>query len=138
MNCILNLENTKATQQLKEILERNDVSLHADMMCDATEIRVEAVKRNMGIAYVIKEAVKNELAKKELYEVELPIELPSIKLKLVYLTGELSKIDKKFIKEYHNNSLKSFMDLLFMAGSISSKEIEELDELIKNRKDWSD
>ena len=70
------------------------------MMCDATEIRVEAVKRNMGIAYVIKEAVKNELAKKELYEVELPIELPSIKLKLVYLTGELSKIDKKFIKEY--------------------------------------
>ena len=45
---------------------------------------------------------------------------------------------KKFIKEYHNNSLKSFMDLLFMAGSISSKEIEELDELIKNRKDWSD
>lgn len=70
------------------------------MMCDATEIRVEAVKRNMGIAYVIKEAVKNELVKKELYEVELPIELPSIKLNLVYLTGELSKIDKKFIKEY--------------------------------------
>lgn len=28
------------------------------MMCDATEVRVEAVKRNMGIAYVIKEAVK--------------------------------------------------------------------------------
>lgn len=44
LNCILNLENTKATQQLREILERNNVSLHADMMCDATEIRVEAVK----------------------------------------------------------------------------------------------
>ena len=57
-------------------------------------------KRNMGIAYVIKEAVKNELVKKELYEVELPIDLPSIKLNLVYLRGELSKIDKKFIKEY--------------------------------------
>ena len=55
LNCILNLENTKATQQLREILERNNISLHADMMCDATEIRVEAVKRNMGIAYVIKE-----------------------------------------------------------------------------------
>lgn len=100
LNCILNLENTKATKKLKEILEKNKVSLHSDMMCDATEIRVEAVKRNMGIAYVIKEAVKNELVKKELYEVELPIELPSIKLNLVYLTGELSKIDKKFIKEY--------------------------------------
>ena len=57
----------------------------------------------MGIAYVIKEAVKNELVKKELYEVELPIDLPSIKLNLVYLSGELSKIDKKFIKEYLKN-----------------------------------
>ena len=100
LNCILNLENTRATKQLKETLNKNNISIQADMMCDATEIRVDAVKRNMGIAYVIKEAVKNELNNKELYEVELPIELPSIKLNLVYLTGELTKIDKKFIKEY--------------------------------------
>ena len=100
LNCILNLENTRATKQLKETLNKNNISIQADMMCDATEIRVDAVKRNMGIAYAIKEAVKNELNNKELYEVELPIELPSIKLNLVYLTGELTKIDKKFIKEY--------------------------------------
>ena len=100
LNCILNLENTKATKQLRETLDKNNISIQADMMCDATEIRVDAVKRNMGIAYVIKEAVKNELNNKELYEVELPIELPSIKLNLVYMTGELTKIDKKFIKEY--------------------------------------
>ena len=100
LNCILNLENTRATKQLRETLDKNNISIQADMMCDATEIRVDAVKRNMGIAYVIKEAVKNELNNKELYEVELPIELPSIKLNLVYLTGELTKIDKKFIKEY--------------------------------------
>ena len=100
MNCILNLENTKATQQLKRNTEKSNISIHADMMCDATEIRVEAVKRNMGIAYVIKEAVKKELNNKELYEVELPIKLPNIKLNLIYLSGELTKIDKKFIKEY--------------------------------------
>lgn len=100
LNCILNLEDTKSTKQLKEILEQNDVSIQADFMCDATEIRVEAVKRNMGIAYVIKEAVKKELTNNELYEVELPIELPSIDLNLIYLSGELTKIDKRFIKEY--------------------------------------
>lgn len=100
LNCILNLKNTKATQQLKEILEKNNVYLNENMMCDATEIRVDAVKRNMGIAYVIKEAVKKEIEQKELYEVELPIELPSIKLNLIYLSGELTKIDKTFIKEY--------------------------------------
>ncbi len=58
LNCILNLENTRATKQLKELLKKYDINIKADMMCDATEVRVEAVKKNMGIAYVIKEAVK--------------------------------------------------------------------------------
>lgn len=100
LNCILNLENTRTTKNLRETLKKYNVNIKADMKCDATEIRVQAVKRNMGIAYVIKQAVKRELDSKELYEVELPIELPSINLNLIYLKDELTKVDKKFIKEY--------------------------------------
>ena len=100
LNCILNLENTRTTKKLKELLKQHDVNIKAAVISDATEVRVDAVKRNMGIAYVIKESVKNELNRKELYEVELPIELPKLKLNLISLKGELTKIDKKFIKEY--------------------------------------
>lgn len=100
LNCILNLENTKTTKNLKEILSKYNVEIKASMISDATEVRVDAAKRNMGIAYVIKESVKKELSKKELYEVELPIELPSIKLNLINLKGELSKVDKIFIRDY--------------------------------------
>lgn len=100
LNCILNKEDTRTTQKLKALLKENNVNIKANISCDATEVRVEAVKRNMGIAYVIKESVKKELKNKELYEVQLPIELPNVKLNLVYLKGELTKVDKKFIKEY--------------------------------------
>ena len=100
LNCILNLENTKTTRNLKETLKKYNVDLKSSMVCDATEVRVDAVKRNMGIAYVIKESVKKELKNKELYEVQLPINLPNIKVNLIYLKGELTKVDKKFIKEY--------------------------------------
>lgn len=100
LNCILNLENTKTTRNLKETLKKYNVDLKASMVCDATEVRVDAVKRNMGIAYVIKASVKKELKNKELYEVQLPINLPNIKVNLIYLKGELTKVDKKFIKEY--------------------------------------
>lgn len=100
LNCILNLENTRTTKKLKELLKQHGVNIKAAVISDATEVRVDAVKRNMGIAYVIKESVKNELNRKELYEVELPIELPKLKLYLISLKGELTKIDKKFIKEY--------------------------------------
>lgn len=100
LNCILNLEDTRTTQNLQEVLQKYNVKIKADIACDATEVRVDAVKRNMGIAYVIKESVKNELEKNELYEVELPIELPSIKICVTYIRGELNKIDKKFINDY--------------------------------------
>ena len=100
LNCILNLENTRTTKKLKETLQKYNVNIKADIISDATEVRVEAVKKNMGIAYVIKESVKKELKNKELYEVELPIELPKVNVNLMYLKGELTKVDKKFIKEY--------------------------------------
>lgn len=100
LNCILNLENTRTTKKLKETLQKYNVNIKADIISDATEVRVEAVKKNMGIAYVIKEAVKKELNNKELFEVELPIELPKVKVNLMYLKGELTKVDKKFIKDY--------------------------------------
>ena len=95
LNCILNLENTRTTKKLKETLQKYNVNIKADIISDATEVRVEAVKKNMGIAYVIKEAVKKELNNKELFEVELPIELPKVKVNLMYLKGELTKVDKK-------------------------------------------
>ena len=100
LNCILNLENTRTSKKLKETLQKYDINIKANIICDAIEVRVEAVKRNMGIAYVIKEAVKKQLDKKELYEVELPIELPNVKLNLIYLKDELTNVDKKFIREY--------------------------------------
>lgn len=100
LNCILNIEDTRTSKKLKEALQKYNVNIKANLMCDATEVRVEAVKRNMGIAYVIREAVKKELDNKELYEVNLPIELPSVKLNLIYLKDELTKVDKKFINEY--------------------------------------
>ena len=51
----------------------------------------------------MKEAVKNELENKELYEVKLPIELPISKINLIYIKEQLTQSDKKFIKNYLKN-----------------------------------
>lgn len=100
LNCILNFESSKTTKELKELLKQYDINLTSTFACDATENRVEAVKRNFGIGYVIKDSVNEELNNKELYEVKLPIELPKVKLNLIYIKDEISKVGKEFIKEY--------------------------------------
>ena len=97
---IMNFNDTNTVRNLIEKLREYNVNIYPKMECDTTEIRVDAVKRNLGIGYIMKEAVKNELENKELYEVELPIKLPSVKINLIYKKGYLTKADKEFIKKY--------------------------------------
>ena len=48
----------------------------------------------------MKDAVKKEIESKELYEVNLPIELPISNVNLYYVIEHLTKADKIFIKNY--------------------------------------
>lgn len=100
---ILNFEYSSTIKKLKNILKQHNIEIEANMQYDITELRINAVKRGLGIGYVMKEAVKNELENKELYEVKLPIELPISKINLIYIKEQLTQSDKKFIKNYLKN-----------------------------------
>lgn len=100
---ILNFEYSSTIKKLKNILKQHNIEIEANMQYDITELRINDVKRGLGIGYVMKEAVKNELENKELYEVKLPIELPISKINLIYIREQLTQSDKKFIKNYLKN-----------------------------------
>lgn len=99
-NFILNYENSVSTKELFETLKQHKVSIKANLQADITEMRIEEAKEGLGIGYVMKEATEEAVKNKELYEVELPINLPSMKINLVYMEKYLTKIDKIFIKKY--------------------------------------
>lgn len=100
LQCILNFDNTISTNTLEKVLDQYKVNLKSTLFCDATEVRVQMAKNSLGIAYVMKDAVVNELKTGELHEVKIGIELPSQKLNLMYLEGQLTKADENFIKQY--------------------------------------
>jgi len=100
--CILPFDYTSTSKNLKEIVKKNDISLNVSMQIDITEVRVNAVKNGKAIGYVMKDTVKQQLQNQELYEVELPIQLPVSKLNLIYLKNYLTKADKQFIRKYLN------------------------------------
>jgi len=103
-NYILGLEYTTTSKKLLNVLKEHNINIHSNIEIDITELKIEAVKRNLGIGYVMRDAVRKELANKEIFEVELPIALPTSTLNLIYLKGQLTKADKKFIKEYLKNN----------------------------------
>lgn len=102
-NYIAGLEYTSTSKRLQRKLKEYNVNIKSTLEIDITELRINAVKRNLGISYVIKDAVKDELETKQLYEIKVPIKLPSSDLNLIYLKGQLTNADKQFIKKYLNN-----------------------------------
>ena len=99
-NFILNFDYTLTHKELLEILRKNNTNIIPKIRCDITEIRIEAAKRNMGIAYVMKKMVEKELENGELFEVKFPIKFPTTKIKIIYFKEQLTKASKKFIKKY--------------------------------------
>ena len=97
---ILGLEYTYTSRELLNLLKEYNVELNPKIKIDYTELKINEVKRGLGISYVLKEAVKKELKNKEIFEVTVPIELPTSKLNLLYLNGQLTKADKTFIRKY--------------------------------------
>lgn len=97
---ILNFEYTSTTRKLMETLAKYNISINVSMECDITELRINCAKRDLGIAYVMKESVKKDIENKELYEVTLPIKLQTSKMNLIYLKEQLTNADKIFIKKY--------------------------------------
>ncbi len=97
---ILPFESTATYKELVQCLANNNVSIKSSTEMDITESRVAAVKEGLGIGYVMKQAVKEELENGELYEVDIPLNLPKAQINLIYMDGRLTKADKKFINEY--------------------------------------
>ena len=97
---INNYDYRSSTLKLNELLKKYDVKIEKAISCTNEEIKVKAAKLRLGIAYVIKDTVKEDLKNHELYEVKVPFELPKTNINLVYMKNRLTKVDKKFIKDY--------------------------------------
>ena len=97
---ILGAEYSNTTKSLINIFYEKNIEMKRTLNIDTTELRVNAVKKGLGITYVMKEIVKEDLENNELYEVKVPFELPKSKMHLIYLKGHLSKADRIFVRDY--------------------------------------
>lgn len=55
------------------------------MTIETTEMLINAVKNEMGIGYVLKQAVRKELKENNLYELKVVEELPTLTLSLIHI-----------------------------------------------------
>lgn len=99
-NLILPLPRSSMRKSLMKSLSEYGVDLNVVLAVDTTDLIISSVKRNLGIGYVVKEAVKQELLNNEVKQVDVKCDLPKMELDLVYIKDYLSFPAQKFLKEY--------------------------------------
>ena len=97
---VLSYDDRVSTNRLLSTLKELKTDMKVTLKCPTTEQRISAAKGGVGIAYVMKNAAKQAIENGELYEVKMPIKLPSNSINIVYLKNRLTKVDKAFIKDY--------------------------------------
>lgn len=96
---ILDAESS-TDRKLIELLKEHGISIRSNTNTNSTESKIDFAKKGQGIAHVIKVAAKNELQSQEVYEVDIPLDLPKSPLVLMYLNKNLRKIDKDFMRKH--------------------------------------
>lgn len=97
---ILPFDYTGTRKRLDKTLEKYNISIKSSMELDVTDLIIDAVKRNLGVGYVIKDAVSEELKNNNVYQINTDIKLPKTSIYLINLKGQLTRADKILIKEY--------------------------------------
>jgi len=97
---ILPLARSSLRKTLEKELVEDNIELIPSLEFETEELIIESVKRNMGVGFVVENAVKREIAEKQLEKIELDYSLPKVEINLVYVEHYLPRIAKIFIEEF--------------------------------------
>ena len=71
-----------------------------------SEMIVGAVKKDLGIGYIIKDVVRDNLLNKEFILVDVKEKLPRTEINLVYIERYLTVVPRYFIENYLHIKIK--------------------------------
>lgn len=97
---ILPPEKSSMRRSLDKVLKKNNINLNVGLLVETTDLIINAVKNNIGIGYVIKDAGIKDLNDGIFKEIKFDFELPVLEINLIYSEDFISYPVKIFLKEY--------------------------------------
>lgn len=96
-NYIMPLKRSSMRKALDNQLKELNIKLPVVLEVETTDLIVQSVKQNIGVGYVIKEAVSKELETGELIEIQTNLKLTELSILLIFVKEYASKIAQNFI-----------------------------------------
>jgi len=101
-NIILPLERSSLRKTLERELEEKNTHLVPTIEYETEELIIESVRNDMGVGYVVKNAVDYLVDEKLIDVIDLNMKLPKVEINLIYVESYLTNIANMFIKNYIN------------------------------------
>jgi DNA-binding transcriptional LysR family regulator len=102
---ILPIPNTANRNDLDILLQKNNVELKNVINIHTSEMIISAVKKDLGIGYVIHNLVENEIKNNEIEVLNIKEKLPTVGINIIYDNRFLTKAPTKFIEDYIDYNL---------------------------------
>lgn len=103
---VLPIKGTDNRKQLDKIFEKNNIELNNVINIHTSEMIVGAVKKDLGIGYIIYDVIKDNVENNEFKILNIKEELPKITINLIYIKKYLTIAPKFFIENYLNINIK--------------------------------
>lgn len=101
---ILPIARSSLRKNLNNLFKDNGIDVIPILEFGTEELIIESVRRNMGIGYVVKNAVQYLVDEKTIEYVDIEYNLPKMEINLVYINNYLTNLSKLFIKEEINEN----------------------------------
>ena len=98
---ILPIKGTANRNNLEEFFIKNDCTISNVLNIHTSEVIIGAIKRNLGVGYVIKDLVTDDIKRGLLKEIPIP-NLPKVGISLVYIKDYITITPKLFLNKYYN------------------------------------
>lgn len=103
---VLPIEDTANRNNLNKIIKENNIKFNTVLNIHTSEMIIGAVKRGLGIGYVMKNLIENDLIRGDLEVINIKETLPTTEVELCYDKKNLNSTALFFIKNYLNINLK--------------------------------
>ncbi len=98
---ILPIKGTHNRTALDALFVENKVIINNVLNIHTSEVIIGAIKRNLGIGYIIRDLVSDDLNRGILKEIKFP-DMPVQGISLVYIPSFITKAPREFLNKYFN------------------------------------
>lgn len=88
---------SKRREKLEEVLEKENVTLENTISLPNSDLSISLAKEGVGIGYLIKGSIEEELNNEKLYEIKFEQKFDQLDFALIYTEDYMKNITKEFI-----------------------------------------